>query len=99
MAKAEVDLKQTSQQLSVEFLQAKSSYLTTLNEFQNNKESLELSRKILNKETFKYKEGVSSSLDLAQAQRQFFQTQAQYINSINSLIESKTNLDQILNNL
>lgn len=99
MEKAEVDMRQTTQQLSVEFLQAKSSYLTTLNEFQNNKESLELSRKILKKQTFKYKEGVSSSLDLAQAQRQFFQTQAQYINSINSLIESKTNLDQILNNL
>ncbi len=86
-----------SEELKLEFDRYQSDFKFALEQYKNNKDNMELAQKILKKETLKFKEGVSSGLDLAQVQQQFFQTQSEYVQSINSLIEAKTNLDKILN--
>lgn len=97
LEQANLERIEKSEELRLEYARYQSDFKFALEQFKNNKESLELSQKILDKESMKFKEGVSSGLDLAQVQQQFFQTQSEYVQSINSLIEAKTNLDKILN--
>lgn len=97
LEQAHLERIEKSEELKMEFERYKSDFSFALEQFKNNKDNLDLAEKILNNETIKFKEGVSSGLDLAQVQQQFFQTQSEYVQSINSLVEAKTNLDKILN--
>ena len=58
------------------------------------KKTLELADKIQQKTLVKYKEGVSSSLELNQAQMQYLTAQANYINGLYNLLQAKTDLDK-----
>jgi outer membrane protein TolC len=57
-----------------------------------------LVQRIVNRETIKYQEGMSSSLNLANTQIQFFQIQANYIQSIVEMITARSEMDKILSN-
>tara|TARA_R110002050_G_scaffold149463_1_gene276124 strand:+ start:181362 stop:182696 length:1335 start_codon:yes stop_codon:yes gene_type:complete len=96
--KAEVDSKQAEEGLLVEFLTSKSQYLFTIDQYKNSKDNLDLVQRIVDKETQKYKEGMSSSLNLANAQIQFFQIQGAYIQSIMEMINARSAMDRILSN-
>ncbi len=58
------------------------------------KNSLELADRIQQKTLIKYKEGISSSLELNQAQMQYLSAQANYINSIYTVLSSKAEMDK-----
>lgn len=96
--KAELNARQTEQQLMVDFLSAKSNYSFAVDQYKNSKENYELIQRILAKEQIKYNEGVSSSLDLANVQIQFFELQGGYIQSILNMVNAKSELDKALNN-
>jgi outer membrane protein TolC len=55
-----------------------------------------LSQEIFNKSIVKFKEGMSSSLDLTQSQAQYLNAEANYYTSINSLLKAKAKMDRIL---
>jgi outer membrane protein TolC len=89
--------KENSQQgFIMDFETAKSNYQTAYSNFNTNRESMELSRKVYNKTVIKYKEGVSSSFELTQNQNQFLTAESNYYNSILSLLNAKAKLDRIL---
>lgn len=71
-------------------------YYTARNTYENNKSNMELAKKINEKTQLKYKEGVSTSFDLSQAQGQYLQAQGNYFQSIMNLISAKTALDKLL---
>jgi outer membrane protein TolC len=58
------------------------------------KKSLELADRIQQKTLTKYKEGVTSSLELNQAQTQYINAQSNYINSLYSVLSSKVEMDK-----
>lgn len=89
--------KQVEQQLLIQAENAKSEYTFALNQYSSMKENLELAQRIYNKTKTKYDEGVSSSLELTQANNQLLETQGNYINSALQLINAKAKLDQALN--
>jgi outer membrane protein TolC len=96
--KSQIDSKQAEEGLMVEFLTKKSEYQFAVDQYKNSKDNLELVQKIVNKETIKYQEGMSSSLNLANAQIQFFQIQGAYIQSIMQMINARSAMDRILSN-
>lgn len=96
--KSQIDTKQAEEGLMVEFLTKKSEYQFSIDQYKNAKANLDLVQKVVNKETIKYQEGMSSSLNLANAQIQFFQIQGTYIQSIMQMINARSAMDRILNN-
>lgn len=96
--KSQIDTRQAEEGLMVEFLTKKSEYQFAIDQYKNSKDNLELVQKVVNKETVKYQEGMSSSLNLANAQIQFFQIQGAYIQSIMQMINARSAMDRILSN-
>ncbi len=96
--KSQIDTKMAEEGLMVEFLTKKSEYQFAIEQYKNSKNNLELVQKVVNKETIKYHEGMSSSLNLANAQIQFFQIQGAYVQSIMQMINARSAMDRILSN-
>jgi outer membrane protein TolC len=94
--KSKTDKEKATQGLILDFEQSKTNYMTSLDNYKNGKLSVKLSEKIYNKTSIKYKEGVSSSLDLTQTQNQYLQTQSDYFKSVLNLFKNKTKLDKII---
>ncbi len=90
--------KQLEQSLYLKVEQLKSNLTNSLATFNNQKESLTLAQKINNKTYTKYKTGVSSSIDLMQAQNQYLTAQSNYFQALLELLNIKAELDNILNN-
>lgn len=98
LEKAELQTQQASEALQLGVLRAKADYDQALGNYTVKEGNYELATKIYKKEQIKYKEGVSSSMDFTQAQNQMLQEQANYLMSIYQLVETKTALDNALNN-
>ncbi len=84
------------QGLTMEFETAWNSYQTASSNFNINRESMTLSKKVYDRTIIKYREGVSSSFELAQNQNQFLTAESNYYNSLLSLLLAKAKLDRIL---
>jgi outer membrane protein TolC len=96
--KALTTQKQVEQSLKIQSESAKADFSSALERYNVEKENLTLTEKIYNKTLIKYKEGLASSLELAQAQGQFLSTQANYVNAMLDLLNSKARLEKIMNN-
>jgi outer membrane protein len=96
LQKSRLDRENAEQGLIMEFESAKSTYQTAYSNYNTNKESLELSKKVYEKTIIKYKEGVSSSFELTQNQNQFLTAESNFYNSILILLNAKAKLDRIL---
>jgi outer membrane protein TolC len=66
----------------IEVIQSQLNLKNAINEYENNNNILNLSSKIQNKSRIKYKEGVGSSFELAQAQNERVQQQLRTLQSI-----------------
>ncbi len=97
--KAENFLQQMDQGLRLKVMQAQSDYLTAWESYKHNRSGFELSERIQQQILIKYKEGLASSLDLSQAQNQYFSSQGQYIQSLFNLLRAKAGLDHLFGNL
>lgn len=97
LEKSRLTKENAEQGLIMEFETARSSYQTAFSNFTTNRESMDLSRKVYDKTVIKYKEGVSSSIELTQNQNQLLTAESNYYNSVLSLLNAKAKLDRILN--
>lgn len=104
LKQAELKLQQTrvskmqaKEGLNLEFKQAQTNYLSAYEKFLNQQESMEISKKIYDKTLIKYKEGVSSSMDLTQAQNQYLDANSKYYQAILELLNAKTKIDKLIN--
>lgn len=86
----------TEGQLDLAYERASSDYKFAIDNYNNQLRNLELSEKIRNRTLIKYKEGLSSSLDLSQSENQLLQTQTNYINAILNALNSKEALEYAL---
>jgi outer membrane protein len=94
--KAQNDTKQAGDGLKLEFFQDRANYLSSLDKYVTAKKNLDLSKKIYNRTLIKYRQGVTTSLDLTQNQNQYLQNQATYYNSIVDLTSSKAKFEKLL---
>ncbi len=89
--------KQVAQQLLIQAENAKSEYTYAVQNYQTTESNMKLAESIYQKTKIKYQEGISSSLELTQANNQLIESQGNFINASLQLINAKANLDQALN--
>jgi len=71
---------------------------STFEKYLNEKKNIELTKRIYDKTTIKFQEGISSSLDLTQVHNQYLTAQTNYYDAILKLLTAKNKLDKLLNN-
>lgn len=72
-----------------EYTNAINSYEVNIQQAINQKENLVLAQKIYDKATFKYREGVGSTLEIMQAETELRTANNNYMNAIYDLVISK----------
>jgi 2-oxoglutarate dehydrogenase E1 component len=95
--KAKTLLTQTEQQLKLEYEKAQSEYEFSIEEYATSKSNLNLAERIEGKQQTKFTEGLSSSFDFSEAQRQLYTAQQNYLQSMVNIINKKAALEKILN--
>ncbi len=94
---AKTQLTQTEQQLKLEYEKAKSEFDFSIEEYATSKSNLSLAERIERKQQIKFTEGLSSSFDFSEAQRQLYTTQQNYLQSMVNIINKKAALEKIIN--
>lgn len=104
--KAEVEVEKArntrdlvSDQLSMQEKQYRYNLRSALEQYQSQKENLEVAGRVYDNISLKYEQGIVSSLDLTQANTNKLQAENNYINAVLSLLQAKVSLDKLLNNL
>jgi outer membrane protein TolC len=90
--KSEISAKEVEQGLLYQTQIAQSNYETNYETYLNQKANMDLAKKIYDKTVLKYKEGISSSLDLSQTQNQYLTAEGNYIKALLELLKSKSEL-------
>jgi outer membrane protein TolC len=83
--------------LELEYINVKNELVTAYDKFQNDKKNIDLTQRVYEKTLIKFKEGLSSSLDLTNAQNQYLTAQSNYFNSIYTVITAKNKLQKLTN--
>ncbi|RZJ35613.1 MAG: TolC family protein [Flavobacterium sp.] len=92
---AKTQLEKTEQSLKLQYANARSQYEFSVEEFSNAKNNLELAERIERKQQTKFTEGLSSSFDFAEAQRQLYTAQQNYLQSMINVITRRSELERI----
>jgi len=91
--------EQQSQMLILGAQQALYDYNAAFENYANEKMNFELSQKVFNNTTIRFKEGLVSALDLSTINNQFLQAQLSFALAIQDLFTKKTALDKAYNKL
>jgi outer membrane protein TolC len=94
---AKTQLTETEQKLKLQYASAKSDYEFSIEEYATAKSNLALSERIEKKQQIKFTEGLSSSFDFNDAQRQLYTAQQKYLQSMVDVINKKAALEKIIN--
>lgn len=97
LEQAQTQLTETEQKLKLQFQQAKNNYEFSIEQYNASKRNLRLAERIEKKQQIKFKEGISSSFEFTEAQRQLYTAQQSYLQSMIDVINKKTALDKIIN--
>ncbi len=97
LEQAKTNVTETEQKLKLQFEKAKSDYEFSIEQLVTSKSNLNLAERIENKNQIKFKEGLSSSFDLTDAQRQLYSAQQNYLQAMLDVINKKATLEKLLN--
>lgn len=94
---AKTQLTETEQNLKLQYESSKSDYEFSIEEYATSKSNLNLAERIEKKQQIKFKEGLSSSFDFSEAQRQLYTAQQNYLQSMVNVINKKAALEKLTN--
>jgi outer membrane protein len=97
LEKSRTQLTETEQKLKLQHQKAKLDYEYSINQFNNAQSNLKLAERIENKQQIKFKEGLSSSFDFAEAQKQLYTAQQEVLQAMLEIINKKATLEKLLN--
>lgn len=97
LEKSRTALTETEQKLQLQLESAKTEYKFSLEEFDTSKQNLALAERIEYKQQIKFFEGISTSFELSEAQRQLYTMQQNYLQAMLNVIATKAALDNALN--
>lgn len=97
LEKSQTQLKETEQKLKLEHQKAKSDYEYSINQYNNAVSNLKLAERIESKQQVKFKEGLSSSFDFAEAQRQLYTAQQEVLQAMLDIVNKKATLEKLVN--
>ena len=98
LEKSKTTLTETAQKIALQLENAKTEYQYSIEELETSKENLKLAERIENKQQIKFFEGISTSFELSEAQRQLYTMQQNYLQAMLNVIANKAALDSALNN-
>ena len=93
---AETQLTEAEQMLKLQYESAKSEYEYSIEQYATSKSNLNLAERIEKKQQVKFKEGISTSFEFTEAQRQLYTAQQNYLQSMIDVINKKTALDKLI---
>jgi outer membrane protein len=96
LMKAQNNRTNAADGLKLEFYSARSALITANDKYKTEAVNIHLAKRIYDKALIKYANGVISGTDLNTIQNQYLQSQANYYNALQSLIEAKTKLEKLL---
>ncbi len=88
-----------SDQLSIQEKQLRQNLKTAREQYESQKENIELARRVYNNIYIKYQQGIVSGLDMTTANTNMLQAENGYIMAIMQLFDAKIALDKFLNQL
>ncbi len=97
LEQAQTKLSETEQKLKLQYANTKSEYEFSLEEFTTAKNNLNLAERIEKKQQIKFAEGLSTSFDFSEAQRQLYTAQQNYLQSMVNIINKKAALEKVIN--
>ena len=97
LEKSKTGLTETQQKLMLQLETAKTDYKYSIEEYETSKQNLDLAERIEKKQQIKFFEGISSSFELTEAQRQLYSMQQNYLQAMLNVISKKAALDNALN--
>mgnify|MGYP000876317035 FL=1 len=96
LEKAKTNLTETEQKLKLLLESAKTEYNFSVEEFENSKQNLKLAERIEGKQQIKFFEGISTSFELSEAQRQLYSMQQNYLQDMLNVITNKAEIENTL---
>jgi outer membrane protein TolC len=72
---------------------------SAVDQLENDVDNKQLAKKIYDKTTIKYNNGISSSIELSQTETQYIQSQAAWVASVIQLLNTKITLDKAIGKL
>lgn len=97
LEKAKTQLTEAEQQLKLQYAAAKSEYEFSIEEYATAKTNLNLAERIEKKQEIKFTEGLSTSFDFNDAQRQLYTAQQKYLQSMVEIINKRASLEKVIN--
>jgi len=94
---AQTQLTESAQRLQLQYESAKSEYDFSIEEYATAKSNLNLAERIERKQQIKFTEGLSSSFDFSEAQRQLYTAQQTYLQSMVDIISKRASLESVIN--
>ncbi|MGB0165769.1 MAG: TolC family protein, partial [Luteibaculum sp.] len=94
---ANINMDKVREGMQLEISNAQAQLKFEYNNYKTQQTNLELTEKIREQTRTKFSEGLSSSFDLNQAENQYLNAQAAYIQSIIKVSSAKSKLEKLLN--
>jgi len=94
---AQTKLTETEQMLKLQYEKAKSDFEFSIEEYATAKSNLNFAERIEKKQQIKFTEGLSTSFEFSEAQRQLYSAQQNYLQSMVDVINRRATLEKITN--
>ncbi len=94
--KARIGREEVSHSLTLQMQEAVADFNTARETYHNEKDNLELARRIFERTTIMFREGMASSLELTQANDQLITTEANYYNALFEVLNARNNIEKAL---
>lgn len=95
LMQAQTQQKETEQRVRLAYQNALSDYQFNVDNYRTAQKNLDLAQRIETKNQIKFKEGIASSFELAEAQRQLYSAQQNFLQAIIDVINAKAELESI----
>lgn len=95
LEQAKTELTEVEQLLKLQFQETKSKFEFNVEQYITTKESLRLAERIERKQQIKFTEGLSTSFEFTEAQRQLYSAQQNYLQAMVNIINSRAALEKI----
>ncbi len=99
LEKAVTNKNLVSDQLRLQEKQLRFNLINARDQYDTQKENVDVAYRVYESVENKYREGMASSLDLTQAHNNYLQAENNYISALMDLLQTKLALDKLLNNI
>ena len=97
LEKSKSNLEETTNKIKLEINTARSNYEYAVEDYEIKKNALDLSKNISIKNEIKFFEGLTTSFDLSQAQRQLYMAQQDHLQSMLNILLKRVELESLIN--